>query len=331
MKELLQYVINNNQLTKEEAEEAMFHIGRGEVNQSMMTSFITVFMYRGIAPQELLGFRNALLELSIPVDFSDFDTMDMCGTGGDGKNTFNVSTISSLVLAASSVKVAKHGNYGVSSAVGSSNVIESLGYKFTNNTDQLKKELDKAGITFLHAPLFHPAMKHVAPIRKELGMKTFFNLLGPLVNPSKPNKQLTGVYSKEILPLYKYVLDQATENYAIAFSLDVYDEISLTGDFLVVQKSGEKVYSPKDLGFTQTKQSEIDGGETVEEAAKILISIISGQGSKAQNEVIAANAGLAISIGKDISFEAGIAEAKEILASGKAASVLKKLLEINKG
>ena len=227
MKALLEHIIKGNKLSFEQAKEAQLAIGRGEVNSSMMASFLTVFMHRGIEPQELDGFRAAMLELCIPVDFSDFETIDMCGTGGDGKNTFNVSTISSLVLAAAGVKVAKHGNYGVSSAVGSSNVIESLGYKFTNNQDQLKKELDQVGITFLHAPLFHPAMKHVSAIRKELGMKTYFNLLGPLVNPSRPKKQLTGVYSKEILPLYKYVLDRATDNYAIAFSLDVYDEICL--------------------------------------------------------------------------------------------------------
>ncbi len=329
MKALLEHIIKGNKLTFEQAKEAQLKIGKGEVNHSMIASFLTIFMYRGIEPQELDGFRAAMLELCIPVDFSDFDTIDMCGTGGDGKNTFNVSTISSLVLSAAGVKVAKHGNYGVSSAVGSSNVIESLGYKFTNNSNQLKKELDQVGITFLHAPLFHPAMKHVGPIRKGLGMKTYFNLLGPLVNPSRPKKQLTGVYSKEILPLYKYVLDRATENYAIAFSLDVYDEISLTNEFLVLSKSGEKIYSPEELGFSRTKQSDIDGGETVEQASVILKNIITGKGTKAQNEVIAANAGLALSIFKNISFIDGIAEAKEILASGKANEVLKKLLTIN--
>ncbi len=330
MKQILEKIIQGHKLSFEEAKTAMLHIGKGEVNQSQIASFLTVFMMRGVEAQELYGFRTALLDLCIPVDFSDFDTMDMCGTGGDGKNTFNVSTISSLVVAASGVKVSKHGNYGVSSAVGSSNVIESLGYTFSNNNNQLKKEVDQVGITFLHAPLFHPAMKHVGAVRKDLGMKTFFNLLGPLVNPSKPKKQLTGVYAKSILPLYKYVLEQSTENFAITFSIDVYDEISLTGDFLVVQKSGEKVYSPEELGLTKTKQSEIDGGETVEQASAILHAIIKGKGTQVQNEVIAANAGLAISIAKDVSFIDGIAEAKEIIQSGKAALVLKKLLEINK-
>ncbi len=330
MKQILAKIIQGEKLSFEEAKSAMLHIGKGEANQSQIASFLTVFMMRGVEPQELYGFRTAMLELCIPVDLSDFDTMDMCGTGGDGKNTFNVSTISSFILAASGVKVTKHGNYAVSSAVGSSNVIESLKYTFTNNPDQLKKELDIAGITFLHAPLFHPAMKHVGPVRKDLGMKTFFNILGPLINPSQPKKQLTGVYAKNILPLYKYVLDQATENYAIAFSLDVYDEISLTGDFLVVQKSGERIYSPEELGFTKTTPLEIDGGETKEQAAHILTSVISGKGTKAHNEVIAANAGLAISVGKGVSFKDGISEANEIIQSGKAALVLKKLLEINK-
>jgi len=329
MKELLQHILKGNKLSFEQAKEAQLMIGRGEVNPSMMASFLTVFMYRGIEPQELDGFRAAMLELCVSVDFSEFDTIDLCGTGGDGKNTFNVSTISSLVLAAAGAKVAKHGNYGVSSAVGSSNVIESLGYKFTNNQDQLKKELDQVGITFLHAPLFHPAMKHVSAIRKELGMKTYFNLLGPLVNPSRPKKQLSGVYSKEILPLYQYVLQRATNNFAIAFSLDVYDEVSLTGDFLVLSKDGEKTYAPEQLGFVKTKQSDIDGGETVEQASTILKNIISGKGTKAQNDVISANAGLALSVAKNISFENGIAEAKEILASGKANDVLTKLLSLN--
>ncbi|MCX6182386.1 MAG: anthranilate phosphoribosyltransferase, partial [Bacteroidetes bacterium] len=260
---------------------------------------------------------------------SDFETIDLCGTGGDGKNTFNVSTISSFVCAAAGVKVSKHGNYGVSSSVGSSNVIESLGYKFSTNQDQLKKELDQAGITFLHAPLFHPAMKHVAPVRKELGMKTFFNLLGPMVNPSRPQKQVVGVYSEKHVPLYAAVLDKFIDEYAVVHSIDGYDEISLTGKFIVQTKKGEKKYAPKDLGLSTTLQSEIHGGDTLEQATSILHSIISGKGTKAQNEVIAANAGLAISIAKNISYENGIAEAKEIIQSGKAAEVLKKLLTLN--
>ena len=331
MKHILNKAIEGHPLSFEEASAAMFYIGKGEVNHSQMAAFLTVYMMRPIEAQELYGFRTALLDLCIPVDFSDVDTIDMCGTGGDGKNTFNVSTISSLVLAASGVKVTKHGNYGVSSAVGSSNVIESLGYQFSNKQDQLKRELDEVGITFLHAPLFHPAMKHVAAVRKELGRKTFFNLLGPLVNPSRPKKQLTGVYAKDIMPLYQYVLDRSTTNYAIAFSLDVYDEISLTGDFLVLQKGGEKQFSPQDIGLLHTLQSEIDGGGTVGEASAVLRSIIAGEGTLAQNNVVAANAGLAISVAKNIQFQSGVAEAQEIIKSAKAELLLNKLLAINKG
>ena len=206
MKNILSELLNGKRLSFNEAKETLLKIGRGEVNNSVISSFLTVYMMRGIEAQELEGFRSAMLSLCNPVDFSDIETIDMCGTGGDGKNTFNVSTTSSFVVAASGIKVAKHGNYGVSSGVGSSNVIEHLGYEFKSDVDLLKNEIESAGITFLHAPLFHPAMRFVGPIRKELGLKTFFNMIGPLVNPSEPTFQLTGVYAPDILPLYDHVL-----------------------------------------------------------------------------------------------------------------------------
>lgn len=330
MKEYIEKRKQGHFLGIDGAKNAMLQIGKGDVAPEDMHAFITSFFDLEISSHELLGFRRALIELCNRVEFNNEGTIDLCGTGGDGKNTFNVSTISSLVSAAAGLSVTKHGNYGVSSAVGSSNIIEFLGYKFTNDEDRLRRELDGAGITFLHAPLFHPALKHVAPIRKAIGKKTIFNMLGPLVNPSEPRFQVTGVYSQDLFEVYDFVLNLITQRYAIVHSKDVYDEISLTGDFSVVQKSGETVYSPEDLGLSKTTQSEIDGGETVEQAATILHAIINGKGSKAQNEVIAANAGLAISVAKNISFIDGIAEAKEIIQSGKAALVLKKLLDINK-
>jgi anthranilate phosphoribosyltransferase len=331
MKEYIETRIEGNFLGIDGAKKAMLQIGRGEVSADDMLAFISSFFDLEISAHELLGFRSALIELCIPVTYYHDHKIDLCGTGGDGKNTFNVSTISSIVCAASGgLKVVKHGNYGVSSAVGSSNVIESLGYQFTNDNGQLSRELDEAGITFLHAPLFHPALKHVAPIRKALGRKTIFNMLGPLVNPSQPDYQVTGVYSRDLIGIYDFVLREATWGHAVVHSKDIYDEISLTSDFIVQTKDGNKTYSPAELNLSVTKQAEIDGGETVEQAAAILHAIINGKGSKAQNEVVAANAGLAISVGKNISFIDGIAEAKEIIESGKAALVLKKLLEINK-
>ena len=267
-----------------------------------------------------------MLSLCNPVDFSDIETIDMCGTGGDGKNTFNVSTTSSFVVAASGVKVAKHGNYGVSSGVGSSNVIEHLGYEFKSDVDLLKNEIESAGITFLHAPLFHPAMRFVGPIRKELGLKTFFNMIGPLVNPSEPTFQLTGVYDPDILPLYDHVLKNNLKRYAIVHAVDVYDEVSLTCDFHLYSHNGINKFSPSDLGLSVLKPKEIGGGDTVEEAAVILKNVLSGKGTKAQKEVVAANAGLAIHVAKNVSLKEGVSEALDIINEGKAIKVLEELI-----
>lgn len=326
MKEILNELVNGKRLSFEEAKNALLRIGKGEVNTSMISSFLTVFMMRGIEGQELEGFRAAMLSLCNPVDFSGSDTIDMCGTGGDGKNTFNVSTTSSFVVAASGVKVAKHGNYGVSSGVGSSNVIEHLGYEFKSDIDVLRNEIESAGITFLHAPLFHPAMRFVGPIRKELGLKTFFNMIGPLVNPSKPTFQLTGVYAPDILPLYDHVLKNNLERYAIVHAVDVYDEVSLTCDFHLYSHNGVNKYSPSDLGLSVLKPEQIGGGDTVEEAAVILKNVLSGTGTNAQHEVVAANAGLAIHVAKDVSLKEGVEEALDIINEGKGIDVLNQLI-----
>ncbi len=326
MKEILIELLNGKRLNFEEAKETLLKVGRGEVNNSMISSFLSVFMMRGIEGQELEGFRAAMLDLCNPVDFSDLETIDMCGTGGDGKNTFNISTTSSFVVAAAGVKVAKHGNYGVSSGVGSSNVIEHLGYEFKSDVAVLRKEIETAGITFLHAPLFHPAMRFVGPIRKELGLKTFFNMIGPLVNPSKPTFQLTGVYAPEILPLYDHVLKNSLKRYAIVHAVDVYDEVSLTCDFHLYTHEGINKYAPADLGLSTLKPEDIGGGDTVEEAATILKNVLSGKGTKAQNEVVAANAGLAIYVAKNISLKESVEEALDIIKTGKGFDVLEKLI-----
>ena len=326
MKEILIELLNGKRLNFVEAKETLLKVGRGEVNNSMISSFLSVFMMRGIEGQELEGFRAAMLDLCNPVDFSDLETIDMCGTGGDGKNTFNVSTTSSFVVAAAGIKVAKHGNYGVSSGVGSSNVIEHLGYEFKSDVAVLRNEIETTGITFLHAPLFHPAMRFVGPIRKELGLKTFFNMIGPLVNPSKPTFQLTGVYAPEILPLYDHVLKNSLKRYAIVHAVDIYDEVSLTCDFHLYSHEGINKYSPADLGLSTLQPEDIGGGDTVEEAATILKNVLSGKGTKAQNEVVAANAGLAIYVAKNVSLKESVEEALDIINEGKAINVLNQLI-----
>ena len=236
MKQILNRLINQESISAEEARNVLVNISEGQYNQSQIASFLTVYMMRNITLEELKGFRDALLDLCIPVDISEFNAIDLCGTGGDGKDTFNISTLASFITAGAGVKVAKHGNYGVSSASGSSNVMEALGVKFTNNIDVLKNTIDKAGICVMHAPLFHPAMKNVAPIRRELGVKTFFNMLGPMVNPAFPKNQMVGVFNLELQRLYGYLYQNTDKNYSIVHALDGYDEISLTGKTKIITK-----------------------------------------------------------------------------------------------
>ena len=326
MKALLQELLKGKRLRFDEAKQALLDIGRGNCNNSIISSFLTVFMMRGVEGEELEGFRSAMLELCNPIDLGSVQTIDMCGTGGDGKNTFNISTTSSFVVAAAGIKVAKHGNYGVSSGVGSSNVIEYLGYTFKGDEASLKSEIEHVGITFFHAPLFHPAMRFVGPVRKELGLKTFFNMIGPLVNPSKPDFQLTGVYDPSILPLYDHVLKNNLERYAILHSEDVYDEISLTSDFHIYSHNGIEKLSPSDIGLSKLNASDIGGGYTVDYAAEVLTNVLSGKGTKAQSEVVAANAGVAISVAKDVSLRHGVEEARELIFSGAGREVLDKLI-----
>jgi len=318
MKHILNRLINQENISSEEAKNVLVNISKGSYNQSQIASFLTVYMMRSITLNELEGFRNALLELCIPINLSEYDTIDLCGTGGDGQDTFNISTLASFVTAASGVHVAKHGNYGVSSASGSSNVMEYLGIQFSNNEDFLKQCLDKAGICVLHAPLFHPAMKNVAPIRRELGVKTFFNMLGPMVNPSFPKHQLVGVFSLELQRLYSYLYQKTDTNYTIVHALDGYDEISLTGNTKIVSRNTESLLTPKDLNLEIIEKSDIYGGDSVKKAAQIFTSILDGNGTDSQNNVVCANAGLAIATAKNISHQAGFEMAKEALLSKKA-------------
>jgi len=326
MKQILTELIEHRSLSKETAKQVLMDIASARYNASQTASFMTVYMMRSITIDELQGFRDAMLELCIPVDI-DAPVMDVCGTGGDSKNTFNISTLSSFVVAAAGQPVAKHGNYGVSSVSGSSNVLEYFGYKFTNEVEELKRSVDRANICFMHAPLFHPAMKNVAPIRKELGVKTFFNMLGPMVNPAFPTRQLVGVFSLELARQYGYLYQQTKKDFVILHSLDGYDEISLTSPFKYFYNGGEVLAEPGDLNFKSLNQIDLKGGDTVEESAKIFMKILEGNGTVEQNSAVIANAGMAIYCGhQKEGLQSALARAKEALESGKALESFKKLL-----
>lgn len=326
MKEILNELIDYRSLDKATARQVLMELASGKYNASQMSAFITVYMMRTITIEELEGFRDAMLELCIPVE-TDLPVMDVCGTGGDGKNTFNISTLSSFVVAAAGQPVAKHGNYGVSSVSGSSNVMEHFGYQFSNDLSKLKSELERANIFFMHAPLFHPAMKNIAPIRKELGVKTFFNMLGPIVNPAKPQRQLVGVFSLELARQYGYLYQQGKKDYVILHDLSGYDEISLTGPFKMFTNRGEDQLEPADLGLPQIKPADIGGGDTVEEAAEIFMKILEGNGTEAQNAVVVANAGMALYCGDTSEgITKAVVKAEEALLSGAALQTFKKII-----
>lgn len=329
MKKILQYLFEYKTLPRELAKEVLVNISKGIYNESEIASFITVFLMRSITIDELQGFRDALLELCVRVDLNGNETIDIVGTGGDGKNTFNISTLACFIVAGTGQKVAKHGNYGASSISGASNVMEQLGYKFKNDKSQLKKEVEEANICFLHAPLFHPALKTVGPIRKNLGVRTFFNMLGPMVNPAFPKFQLVGVYNLEMARIYNYLLQQTEGTFTIIHSLDGYDEISLTNDTKVITNEGEKIMTPEQLGKRMVEPADIYGGATVEEAAKIFSKILHGDGSWAQNAVVLANAAMALHCtGNYKSYDDAYHAAVESLESKKAQQVLEKLIAL---
>jgi anthranilate phosphoribosyltransferase len=326
MKETLQYLFDHKTLGKEDAKLILRNMAEGKYNDSEIAAFISVYLMRSITLEELAGFRDALLELCTPVDLSEFNTIDVCGTGGDEKNTFNISTLTSFVVAGAGEKVAKHGNYSVSSACGSSNVLEYFGYKFSSDPDRLRREIDRYNICFLHAPLFNPAMKNVAPVRRSLKIKTFFNMLGPMVNPSSPRNQLVGVFSLDVARLYHYLYQQSDKQFCIIHSLDGYDEISLTGRFRVLTRGTERTYDPGSLGLGVVDHSDIYGGRTVEEAASLFLKILKGEGSSAQNDVVVANAALALyCMDEAPGLEHCLSRARASLESGAAYSAFKQL------
>lgn len=329
MKKILEHLFNHHCLTRTEAHEVLGQISEGKFNTSEVSSFLTVYKMRSISVDELIGFRDCMHERCISIDLNEFNPVDLCGTGGDGKDTFNISTLASFVTAGAGVKVAKHGNYGVSSTCGSSNVMEYLGYTFTNDADILKKQIDKSGICFLHAPLFHPAMKEVAPIRRDIGVRTFFNMLGPMVNPSFPKRQIVGVYSLELQRYYKYIYEQEDISYRIVHSLDGYDEISLTADARVIGPGMERILQPSEVTKVKITPASIYGGKDVPESAKLFTDILDGKGTDEQNKVIIVNAALALQCCyPDKSLAETIEMATESLESGKAKNVLQTLLTI---
>lgn len=328
MKEILNHLFEHKTLTKEQAHEVLVNVTAGKYNQNQIASFLTVFMMRSITVDELEGFRNALLDLCQRVDLDAYNPIDLCGTGGDGKDTFNISTLSSFVVAAAGVHVAKHGNYGVSSSCGSSNVLEALGVKFTTDTDALERSIDKYNICFLHAPLFHPAMKSVGPIRKELGVKTFFNMLGPMVNPALPKRQMVGVFSLELARMYGYLYQQQPDvRYSIIHTLDGYDEISLTSPFKVISDNKEVLYDADTLGLPKLKHEQIKGSGDVAGSADIFVKVLQGNGTEAQTAVVAANAGMALQTARpELETKDAVALAKEALVSGKAYDLFNRLI-----
>lgn len=318
MKKILDDLYQHRTLSQKEAEQILINIAEGTYNTAQISSFLTVFNMRGITIEELKGFRKALLDLCVELNFGDFPIIDMCGTGGDGKNTFNISTLASFVVAGTGEKVAKHGNYAVSSACGSSDVMQKLGLRFTKNEDRLRQQIEKANICILHAPLFHPALKKIASVRRDLAVPTFFNMLGPMINPAHPTHQLVGVYSAELGRKYQYVYQGLNKSYAIVHTLDGYDEISLTETAKLVNNKKESLISPEEMGFKTINPQKIRGGKTVKEAADIFIKILKNEGASAQRQVVIANAATALQLLRKSSFEEAKAEAEESLMSGKA-------------
>lgn len=329
MKKILQYLFEHKTLSYQQAKEILIAISKGMYNDSEVTAFVTVFLMRSIRIEELQGFRDALLELCVKVDLSEYKTIDIVGTGGDGKNTFNISTLACFIVAGTGQKVAKHGNYGASSISGASNVMEKMGYKFKNDSSKLKAEIEAANICFMHAPLFHPALKSVGPIRKNLGLRTFFNMLGPMVNPATPDFQLVGVYNLEMARIYNYLLQQTGKPFTIIHGLDGYDEISLTNDTKVITNNGEKIKTPVELGKRFVDAENISGGNTTEEAAEIFSRIIKGEGTWAQNAVVLANAAAALQCtGNYKNYDDAYNAAVDSLDNGKAYTALQKLISL---
>lgn len=331
MKDILTRLFNHEELTSEETKEILLNITREKYPEAQIAALLTAFQMRTITVDELIGFREALMETRIPIDFSPYRPIDIVGTGGDGKNTFNISTCACFVVAGAGYKVAKHGNYGATSISGASNVIEQHGIRFTNNPDKLKRSMEECNIAYLHAQLFNPAMKFVGPVRKALGVRTLFNLLGPLVNPSKPAYQLLGVADLAQMRLYTHIFYKLGIDFTVVNSLDSYDEISLTDEFKVMTRNYERIYRPQDLGFSEVRPEELFGGTSKEDAARIFDNILHNCATPSQTQCVIVNAAFAIQVMEpEKNIEECIAIARESLVSGQALKALKKFIEINR-
>jgi anthranilate phosphoribosyltransferase len=330
MKEILYRLFEHQYLDRAEAKEVLTNMAEGKYNEAQIAAFVTVYLMRSITVDELTGFREALLEMRIPVNLSEYNPIDIVGTGGDNHNTFNISTLSCFVVAGAGYKVAKHGNFGATSVSGASNVMEQHGVKFTNDNDHLRRSIEQTNIAYLHAPLFNPALKTVAPVRKALQVRSFFNVLGPLVNPIQPRRNMLGVFNLKMARLYYYLYQQSEGDFAIVHSLDGYDEISLTSDFKVIDKNGERMYTPEDLGFERIGQAALDGGKTPEDAAVIFDNVLNNTATEAQKNTVIINSAFAIrTIRPELSLEECINQAKISIDSGSALSTLKKFVALN--
>lgn len=330
MKDLLYKMFEHKSLSRNEARDVLLNIADGRYNESQLSAFMTVYLMRSITLDELIGFRDALIERRRPLDFDDVKSIDIVGTGGDGKNTFNISTATCFVVAGTGRKVIKHGNYGESSISGASNVLEQHGVKFTSDPDRLRKSLDESGVCYLHAPFFSPALKSVGPVRKSLGVRTFFNMLGPLVNPTLPKHQLLGVYNLKLLRLYNYIAQLEGINCTVVHSLDGYDEISLTSPFKVASSQGEHIYIPESLGWSRIAQKELSGGNSIEDAAKIFDNVLHNTATEAQLNCVIANAAFAIvTLEPEIELNDAIEQATDSIKSGRALSAFERFVQLN--
>ncbi len=331
MKKILNRLFDYKTLSRDEAGELFRNIVAGKYNEAQIASLITVFLMRNISLEELEGFRAALVEFSQPIQFEDNNYIDIVGTGGDGKDTFNISTCSSIVVAAAGYKVVKHGNYGSSSISGASNVIENHGITFTNNAEQHQRSLKECNFAYLHAPIFNSAMKEVAGVRKNLGIRNFFNMLGPTINPATPKYQLLGTYNLAMQRLYCYLFQRNNVDFAVVHSLDGYDEISLTSEFKVVTPSKERIYTPEELGFARVSQNELFGGDTTSAATQIFDSVLNGTASLAQQNCVIANAAFAINLVEPkMDVQDAIKCARNSIESGAARKCFTKFIELNK-
>lgn len=330
MKEIINRLLNHEELSSAETKQIMLNITKEMYPDAQIASLLTILQMRGVAVDELIGFREALMETRIPIDFSPYHPIDIVGTGGDGKNTFNISTCSCFVVAGAGYKVAKHGNYGASSVSGASNVLELHGVKFTNNQDKLRKSIEECNMAYQHAQLFNSAMKYVGPTRRALQVPTVFNLLGPLINPCKPTYQLLGVANLSQMRLYTNVLNRLGMEFAVVTSLDGYDEISLTSGYKVMTNIDEQIYQANDLGFNLSTREELFGGSTPQEAVRIFDNVLNGTSTVSQRQTVLVNSAFAIHvIEPQKSMEECVAIASESLDSKQALRTFKKFVEIN--